>query len=260
MPLSERMEKNLSLMLPCACAADIGCDHGFVSIELIRRGICDHVIAADVRSGPLGRAREHIRKAGLEDRIETRISDGFEAFAEGEIRSALIAGMGGALMRRILTKGRNIVSGLDYLVLQPQSELEEFRVFLRENHLAEDRSETAFEDRKEYLAIRVLPAEDVENAILTDGSTQRKRIERLEKLLGEEAGAAGLLADRYGADLLLEDRGLSGFLQREEIRLENVISQLRSQRSVREDRVEEFMERRRMNRLAQHVLEVANGV
>ena len=45
-----------------------------------------------------------------------------------------------------------------------------------------------------------------------------------------------------------------------ERRLENVIRQLRSQSTVREEKVEEFMERRRMNRLAQHILEVTNGV
>ena len=40
--------------------ADVGCDHGWVSITLIQKGIADKVIASDVRSGPLERAKEHV--------------------------------------------------------------------------------------------------------------------------------------------------------------------------------------------------------
>ena len=57
-------------------AADIGCDHGFVSIDLVQRGICPHVYAADVRKGPLDRAKEHIAACGLKDKITAVLSDG----------------------------------------------------------------------------------------------------------------------------------------------------------------------------------------
>ena len=53
------------------CLLYTSCDHGFVSVYLVQKGISPRVIAMDVRPGPLEHAREHIREYGLEDRIET---------------------------------------------------------------------------------------------------------------------------------------------------------------------------------------------
>ncbi len=47
--LSERMQAVSALVPKGHVAADIGCDHGFVSIDLVQRSICPHVYAADVR-------------------------------------------------------------------------------------------------------------------------------------------------------------------------------------------------------------------
>ena len=41
-------------------AADVGCDHGYVSIYLVTHGIADSCIAMDVRSGPLSGAKENV--------------------------------------------------------------------------------------------------------------------------------------------------------------------------------------------------------
>ena len=56
--------------------ADVGCDHGYLSIYLVEERIVPSAIAMDVRPGPLSRARENISRYGLEDYIETRLSDG----------------------------------------------------------------------------------------------------------------------------------------------------------------------------------------
>ena len=55
-------------------------------------------IAMDVRKGPLSRAQEHIRQYGLEEYIQTRLSDGLEGLKAGEGDTLVIAGMGGPLM------------------------------------------------------------------------------------------------------------------------------------------------------------------
>ena len=55
----------LSLVSQSKCVADVGCDHGFVSIELINRKIAENVIAMDIRQGPLMRAQEHIMQTRL---------------------------------------------------------------------------------------------------------------------------------------------------------------------------------------------------
>ena len=64
MRLSERLERVVSFVRPCASAADIGTDHALVPVELVRRGIVKKALAMDVRPGPLSRAKEQISRAG----------------------------------------------------------------------------------------------------------------------------------------------------------------------------------------------------
>ena len=130
--LSNRMQALTDMVTPGTVITDVGCDHGFVSVYLVQKGISPRVIAMDVRSGPLEHAREHIREYGLEDRIETRLSDGLHSLKTGEAAGMICAGMGGPLMEKILTEGREQAKEFRELILQPQSEIPHFRTFLME--------------------------------------------------------------------------------------------------------------------------------
>ena len=66
MKLSKRLETVVSFVETGSRVADVGTDHGYVPIALAERGIAVHGVAMDVREGPLARAREHIRRHGLE--------------------------------------------------------------------------------------------------------------------------------------------------------------------------------------------------
>ena len=112
--------------------ADVGCDHGYLSIWLVSEKTVPSAIAMDVRPGPLSRARENITRYGLEDYIETRLSDGLAKLEPGEGDTLVIAGMGGPLMERILKDGAKVREGFQELILQPQSDLPHFRHFLAE--------------------------------------------------------------------------------------------------------------------------------
>ena len=76
MKLSDRLEMIASFVEPGNRLADIGTDHGYVPIYLVQTGRVPSALAMDVRKGPLLRAEEHIREAGLSGRIQTRVSDG----------------------------------------------------------------------------------------------------------------------------------------------------------------------------------------
>ena len=108
MRLSDRLETVVSMVRPAESAADIGTDHGHVPVELVRRGTVKRALAMDVRKGPLSRAEESVAMAGLENRIETRLSDGLEKLSPGEAETVVIAGMGGELMIHILEQGRHM--------------------------------------------------------------------------------------------------------------------------------------------------------
>lgn len=129
--LSNRLKALTDMVSRGNRVVDVGCDHGFVSIYLVQHEISPKVLAMDVRKGPLSRAQEHIAEYGLEAYIETRLSDGLLKFEPGEADTLVCAGMGGPLMMKILTESEEKVRGLKELILQPQSELPQFRKFLR---------------------------------------------------------------------------------------------------------------------------------
>ena len=97
MQLSHRMQSVADLVTPGECLADIGTDHGYIPIEMVRTGRTKRAIAMDVKEGPLKRAVENIHRADLEEKIEIRLSDGAKGLKPYEADRAVIAGMGGAL-------------------------------------------------------------------------------------------------------------------------------------------------------------------
>ena len=157
MELSKRLTAVADMVSKGNVVCDVGCDHGYVSIYLVRERISPRVIAMDVRKGPLAQAKEHIRMYGLEEYIETRLSDGVDALSVGEADTLILAGMGGRLMEGILTRGMEKVTRMKELILQPQSEIAAFRKFLRETGFKITSEDMVFEDGKFYPMMRVVP-------------------------------------------------------------------------------------------------------
>ena len=74
--LSERMLHLADMVRQGAVLADVGTDHGYIPIYLVESGRICRAFAMDIKEGPLGRAKEHIRAFGLDDYITVRRSDG----------------------------------------------------------------------------------------------------------------------------------------------------------------------------------------
>lgn len=189
LPLSDRLLTCCNFVRPGDRVADVGCDHGFLSIYLVQQGISPAVVAGDVRIGPLSAAKAHVAEHKLEAYIETRLSDGLEKYKPGESDTLICAGMGGPLMQRILMEHREVTDSFKEFVLQPQSELEEFRIFLREHGFLVEDENILCEDGKYYFMFRVTPG--WENGIETNRAEQNADYQRL--------------CDKYGA-LLLQRR------------------------------------------------------
>lgn len=156
MQLSKRLAAVAALAEGAECLADVGTDHGYVPIFLVQSGKAARAMAMDVREGPLARARENVRRFGLEDRISLRLSDGLRALAPGEADTVVIAGMGGALTVRILTEGCGALAGVQKLILQPQSEIPMVRRFLLENGWSVTAEDMVEEDGKFYPMMRAV--------------------------------------------------------------------------------------------------------
>ena len=128
--LSPRMQQVADYVVKCGTVADVGCDHGYISIYLLQNGIAEHVIAMDLRTGPLSRAEVNRNQAGLQNLMECRLSDGLDKLSPNEADAVVIAGMGGPLMIDILERGRKNESLCNQLVLQPQSDIPSVRRYL----------------------------------------------------------------------------------------------------------------------------------
>lgn len=159
MQLSQRLTAIGEMVTAGNRLADVGCDHGYLPVALVLNKKIPSAIAMDVRKGPLARAMEHIRFYGLEDYIETRLSDGLQALKPGEAESLVIAGMDGPLMERILTEGAALRDTFQELILQPQSDIGHFRRFLTENGFVIVREQIVFEEGKFYPMMKAVHGE-----------------------------------------------------------------------------------------------------
>ena len=134
MKLSKRLNAVVDLMESCGKLCDIGCDHGYVSIESVLRGKARYSIAADAAKGPINTAEKNIFDAGLKDRISCVLSDGFKRIPEDAgIDCVVITGMGGRLIKNILKEGAASFGGfcsISQFILGPQSEPEVLRSFI----------------------------------------------------------------------------------------------------------------------------------
>lgn len=166
MQLSQRLSSVASMVTAGNCLADVGTDHGYVPIYLYERNIIPRAIAMDVNKGPLERAALHIAESGMKEAIETRLSDGLTALKPGEADSVVIAGMGGPLIIRILSAHPEVTESLKELILQPQSEISEVRIWLYEQGYEIIEEHMVFEDGKYYPMFKAVKNPEAEK--LTD--------------------------------------------------------------------------------------------
>ena len=155
-PLSNRLLAAAGMVTKGNIVADIGCDHAYTSIYLCQAGIAPRVIAMDVNKGPLQGAKAHVEEAGLTERIDIRLSDGLQKLVPGEADTALICGMGGLLMIKILSDYPFATESLKELVLQPQSEVDEVRKFLHKQGYEITKEHMLKEDGKFYVMMRAV--------------------------------------------------------------------------------------------------------
>ena len=99
----DRIERIASLCKGSVCVCDVGCDHAYVLTKAIKQYGVERGIASDIALGPLENARKNIKESGIIDNVEIVLSNGFQNI-NSSFDTAIIAGMGGALVVDILTK------------------------------------------------------------------------------------------------------------------------------------------------------------
>ena len=161
MDISSRLMKIAEMVPVSDTVADIGTDHGYVLIELLKRKKIRRGIASDNKKMPLEKARRNAAAENVAHLMDFRLGSGFETMKKGEASGAVIAGMGGILISELLEGATEIIRELDFILLQPAQNPEILRKYLYENHYKIIDEELVREDRRyyEYLMVKYDPAQ-----------------------------------------------------------------------------------------------------
>ncbi len=136
MSIDNRLSACASLVRHGSLVADIGSDHAYLPIYLIENGICPRAIASDINEGPVARARQNVSDAGLEKLITVMLADGLDSASKSAPDDIIIAGMGGELIRDILSRSEYVKDPGVRLILQPMTMPEVLRTYLYEHGFA----------------------------------------------------------------------------------------------------------------------------
>lgn len=128
-PLSDRLQVCAGLVCPGDRVADIGCDHGYLSIYLLTNGIASQVIASDINEMPLQSAMRNAEKFGVRDKMRFFLSDGVQNIPQ-DFDTLVCAGMGADTMVSILEAAPWLQSTQYRLILQCQSKTPMLRQYL----------------------------------------------------------------------------------------------------------------------------------
>lgn len=131
--LDPRLKLCADMVRPGTTLADVGTDHAYLPVWLVRRGIIPSAIAADINPKPLKRAKEHIERYHVEDRVQIRLSDGLASIKPWEADDIVIAGMGGELIIQIIKAAPWLCTEQKQLILQPMTSVPELRRSLYQN-------------------------------------------------------------------------------------------------------------------------------
>ena len=158
-PLSKRLARCADYIGTTNRVADIGCDHGYLGISLLKNGQAHSVIAADIRPMPLQAAKENAKRFGFEKQMEFFLSDG-AAEIPRDFDVMVCAGMGADTIISILENAPWLKSTSYRLILQCQSKTAMLREYLNKNGFCICRESALKDGRFLYTVMEVLYKEE----------------------------------------------------------------------------------------------------
>lgn len=198
--LTPRLRITANLAKGAGILADIGTDHGYLALWFAKSGAAE-IYAADVRPGPLARARQNAEKYGLTERVGFVLADGLDFPGAERADTVVMAGMGGESVIAILAAAPWTKNGTR-LVIQPQTKADELCLWLRDNGYALTDAALAREGGRLYVAFSAVSG--ASGAVYPEELLVKKRdplildwlalrISRIEKALSaaESSGRAG---------------------------------------------------------------------
>ena len=156
-PISDRLLACAGFIKKGSRVADIGCDHGYLSLYLLQNGIASSVIASDVNEGPLQSAMRNARKFGLQNKISFYLSDGVRNIPR-DFDTMVCAGMGADTIMSIIASAYDewLADPKYTLILQCQSKRPELRQWLYDKGFQINRETLAKDGKFVYSIMEVV--------------------------------------------------------------------------------------------------------
>lgn len=132
-PISPRLLACAAFVRPDDRVADIGCDHGYLGIYLLRQGIAREVLCCDINEQPLQSAMRNARKFGTAQQMRFYLSDGLRNVPPA-FDCLVCAGMGADTIISVLENAPWLQGGAYRLVLQCQTKTHILRRYLSDRH------------------------------------------------------------------------------------------------------------------------------
>ena len=128
-PITDRLLACAGFVRKGDRVADVGCDHGYLSIHLLTEGIAKSCIASDINEQPLLSAVRNAEKFGVRDKVEFYLSDGVRNIPR-DFDTLVCAGMGADTMVSILEAAPWLKDAKYRMILQCQSKTPMLRSYL----------------------------------------------------------------------------------------------------------------------------------
>lgn len=151
--LGARLASASAFVRQGAVFADIGTDHGYLPLFLIEQGRIDRSVCSDINCGPLNTAMDNARLCGLDDRVQTVLTDGLEGLSGLGLTDIAICGMGGELISAIIDRAPWVRDPSVRLILQPMSRQDKLRRYLAESGFEILEESYSTETSKNYLCL-----------------------------------------------------------------------------------------------------------
>ena len=183
-----------------AVLADVGTDHAYLPIHLLKEGIIDRAVCSDINEGPLASARENLLEEGLSDRAELCLTSGAEMLSGKGITDCAVCGMGEIIENAPWLKNEGV-----HLILQPMTKHEILRTYLAESGFSVIEERYSFDEGKYYVAFlckysgksyEISPYEAyfgaLANGVITDSAQigyLKGKLSALRKIMNGKMGA-----------------------------------------------------------------------
>lgn len=149
--LNVRLYSCAGLVRQDAVFADIGTDHAYLPIFLLKEGVISRAVCADINAGPLASAKENLLATGLIDRVELVLTDGAAELSDRGITDYAICGMGGELIADIISCAPHLKDPTLNLILQPMTKQEHLRSYLYSEGFVIDKESYSLDGERSYV-------------------------------------------------------------------------------------------------------------